>query len=288
MRISTSSTFVPQVKSIFPVLPLRSRFSTSSGKKISLIVLEKPLADSLRQAKKIVALARKNKQAMLINHERRYALDYLHLKKQIQKKTYGNLLNIVARLYMGRDRTIHHILWEDGTHLLDILFFLTGDTTLSVVKSMASPSANPIANSRNRKESQLTVLARLNSIPITFDLGGARNHLAFEMDFSFETGFIRIGNGVYEEWQAKTSPYYEKMNSLVKINKRFNQTLYFSNMMAHAVDFTKRKLRMTLQSNDASHKNHRKLAIAFTQSRPEDAYASLKAVRTILRKSFLA
>ena len=92
---------------------------------IPVVVLEKPLSDNLRQARKMKN--RLGKTRVIINHERRYSRDYRIVKEHILNKTFGELLSLTGRLYMGMKKPVRNILLHDGTHLLDIIPYLTGE-----------------------------------------------------------------------------------------------------------------------------------------------------------------
>jgi predicted dehydrogenase len=178
--------------------------------KIKVIICEKPLASKINDARKIVRLAHTHKLKILTNHERRYSLDYIQVKNHVECKKFGELLSIVARLYMGETRDLDHILLHDGTHLIDILQFMTSLPLKKVssqrykIEQSESILVSAIV-SRNKNKDML---------PILIEVGNGRNFVVFELDLVFSKGRIRIGNGLYEEYQSQPSPYYEKMNSL--------------------------------------------------------------------------
>ncbi len=222
------------------------------------IICEKPLADTLKASKKILKLVEKNQLRFLVNHERRYARDYQEVKKKIIDLTYGKLLSIHARLFMGMGRTSSDILWDDGTHLFDILYFLCPHT-FKLIRSVGFP---------DKKSAQMNILGSMGRVMASIDVGGKRDHLVFEIDLSFEKGFVRIGNGVYEEFKSEESGFYEKMRSLRKVKTTpFNKTYYFANMLKEAVDFLEGK-------NKDLHFSLR------------DAYRALESIHFILKKTF--
>ena len=90
-----------------------------------LIICEKPLAHNLEDAKQILNIYKNNKVKILVNHERRYSKDYINVKNHIEAKTYGELLSISAKVYMGQGSPAKDILLHDGTHLIDTVHFIT-------------------------------------------------------------------------------------------------------------------------------------------------------------------
>lgn len=198
---------------------------------IKVIVCEKPLADKLDRAKKIASYHKKGIAKILTNHERRYSNNYIFAKKRINEKTYGNLLSVSASLYMGKTKKIIDVMWHDGTHLADIIMYLTGGL-LKKNKIIGNCS-------KNKGTSFITSYIKnkkTGKIPVSIECGAGRDYLAFALELSFESGVIKIGNGIYEEWESKKSPYYIGFNSLVPIvNLPFEKTAYFENMVKDAV-----------------------------------------------------
>ncbi len=197
-------------------------------KNVKVVVCEKPLADSMGHAHRIVRLHRSKKTKVLVNHERRYSLDYLYAQKQIRAHTYGKLLSIYGRLYFGRTTSLANQMLHDGTHLVDIISFL-----------VESPLKRPtVEGNLHRKKGTAFIHTKSvkGAIPICVEVGAERDHLVFELVLSFTGGRIEIGNGIYREYGSKESPYYKGYRSLLPQEAPvFRETGYFRNMMADAV-----------------------------------------------------
>jgi predicted dehydrogenase len=198
---------------------------------VPVVVCEKPLADTLRSARKIEALHRKGFIRILTNHERRYSADYLKAKAILDGNRLGPLLSVRAVLYMGKTRRLLDVFWHDGTHLADAAMFLTGATLQH-------------RNCRGARLDSRTGTAWLEGvlekkaerIPFIMEIGAGRDHLVFELEFSCANGRLRIGNGVFEVWESAESPYAEGFRSLKKTADTFEgPTGYFANMMADAL-----------------------------------------------------
>jgi predicted dehydrogenase len=209
--------------------PPRSHFSliqTGVRHGVPLIICEKPLTHSMAEAKKILKMLKGSTTALMLNYERRYSRDYVHVRNIIKKRTYGKLLSIHAKLYMGKSRKPAHMLLDDGTHMIDILRFLSGS------------DFSRIQTRGNVDDSQagLWVWGHLGSVSFSLELASMRDHLVFEMDLSFEQGRIRVGNGLYEEYESFESPYYTGFRSLKPVTGiNFEKTNYFSGMLEDAV-----------------------------------------------------
>ncbi|MDR3130595.1 MAG: Gfo/Idh/MocA family oxidoreductase [Treponema sp.] len=206
---------------------------------VPVVICEKPLADSLRSARKIAALQRNYGVRIITNHERRYAADYAEARAILRNGTLGALLSVKAALYMGRSQHIRDLLWHDGTHLADAVMFLT-DCILLHKKRFGAPLSS---REGTAFLAGLLIPAEENgapgpaaSIPFFMEAGAGRDHLVFGMEFSCERGRLRIGNGVFEVWESRPSPYAEKFRSLEKTREGFEgPTAYFANMVADAV-----------------------------------------------------
>lgn len=216
---------------------------------VRMIVCEKPLAETEEDARLITDLHKDRRTKILVNHERRYSADYRMARERIQKRAYGELLSIHAILYMGLYREANDILLDDGTHLIDTINFLTGSSLDLVRKERFDLS----------RQQSLLVVGRACDTPVVFEVASGRTYVTFELDLIFSHGRIRIGNGIYEEYESGPSPYYEGMNSLLrkKTPPPF-PTGYFTNMMADAVLCAREQNREPVSSAPDGYK-----AIAF-------------------------
>ncbi|MDR1970290.1 MAG: Gfo/Idh/MocA family oxidoreductase [Treponema sp.] len=215
-----------------------------------VLICEKPLSNTLAGARKIAALtqgrggsgpsgrALPSPLRILVNHERRYAADYMRAAEILRTRRLGPLLSVRAVLYMGRARPLIDVLWHDGTHLADAIMFLAG-AVLRHKGRWGSPLGSkegtaylegllyPAAGPEGEKQS--------SPVPCLIEAGAWRDHLVFEMEFSCGRGRLRIGNGVYEVWESAECPYAEGFRSLARSPDRFRgSTGYFANMLADA------------------------------------------------------
>ena len=205
---------------------------------VPLIICEKPLADTLREARKIAALGKKT--IIITNHERRYSADYIKAKEILESRKLGNILSVRAVLCMGEKKRLVDVFWHDGTHLADALMFLTGKALKHRKRIGAKLSAS---------SGTAWLLGELGPNPVIFEIGAGRDHLIFEMEFSLEKGRLCIGNGIFEVWESSESPYAEKFRSLGKTNTSFDgPTGYFANMIADAVSCVREPGRRPVSS----------------------------------------
>ncbi|MDR2404593.1 MAG: Gfo/Idh/MocA family oxidoreductase [Spirochaetaceae bacterium] len=232
---------------------------------VQVVVCEKPLADSLRDARRIAAFHAGGKLRILVNHERRYQGDYARAKEILDRERLGRLLSVRGALYMGKNRRLFDVLWHDGTHLADALMFLSGRVmrhrrtwgallsgrkgTLWLSGLLVHPpegrSGLRVARMPWRREGTPSD----EPVPFVIELGAGRDHLVFELEFSCEGGRLRIGNGIFEVWESEPSPYAERFRSLKRTAEGFTgPTGYFINMSRDAAACFRDPRRQPLSS----------------------------------------
>jgi len=195
---------------------------------IPVVVCEKPLADNIKDARKIARLSKNGKPVIIVNHERRYSLDFIRAKEVLDEKKLGSVISVRAVLYMGKTRKLLDQFWHDGTHLADAVMFLTGGTLKHRRRRGAKLSSGD-------KTAWLEGMIYPDLIPVLFEIGAGRDHLVFEIEFSCEKGRLRIGNGVFEIFESVPSPYAQNFRSLKDSGEKFDgPTGYFANMIKDA------------------------------------------------------
>ncbi|MCL2265406.1 MAG: Gfo/Idh/MocA family oxidoreductase [Treponema sp.] len=196
---------------------------------VPVVICEKPLADNIKEARKIANLSKNNNPIIITNHERRYSQDYIRAKTVLNEEKLGPLLAVRAVLYMGKTTPLIDQFWHDGTHLADAIMFLT-ESKLKHRRAWGEK-----LNSKNGTAWLEGKLTGKNSVPVIIELGAGRDHLVFEIEFSCEKGRLRIGNGVFEVMESVPSPYAEKFRSLKDTGEEFTgSTGYFANMLKDA------------------------------------------------------
>jgi predicted dehydrogenase len=198
------------------------------GSSVSVIICEKPLAPSGDDAAVIADHHRSARVRILTNHERRYSLDYLMVKDRIDGVVLGDLLSIDSKVYMGLHRPAVEMLLDDGTHLIDIIRFLTGSELELIGVDHAGVQMETW--------DMLFVRCEAGGVPVRMEIASKRDHTVFELDLSFTSGRIRIGNGIFEVHKSAKSPHYEHLYSLTSTGERGPAvTGYFANMLRDAV-----------------------------------------------------
>lgn len=250
---------------------------------VPVVLCEKPLAHTLREARRIAKVHRcglrkrdrnhgNGKTKVAVNHERRYAEDYRLVKRFIEEGEYGKLLSIKGTLYFGRNRKHNDMLLHDGTHMVDAVNFLTGGR--ACVKRKIGPmgpmrtargsvfiygkvncvdreASGDVVGPREGNTSRNTFRRPESGVPVVIEVGSQRDHLVFELELSFERGRVRIGNGVLTFERSEKSSYYENYRSLIPDetkNTTFEKTGYFANMLADMVQCVKDPSRNPVSS----------------------------------------
>lgn len=242
-----------------------------------LIILEKPVALNLREAERIKEEADEHQVNILINHERRFAEDFIAAKKYMSK--IGELQSIRAELCSSlvvynraEEKTGAYSLIHDGTHLVDaVLFFLEEDGKPSEVKKVPvkKERSGLLSKAENRNEEVRTEFKTINTIlnnpvmsgiyrdekgnvrqmsahystekcpDVSIVISGRSRFFGFEIVITGTEGRICIGNGFLKFYKREKSSLYTGFYSL-KSDKRIKapkKTLYFANMVKNAVEF---------------------------------------------------
>jgi predicted dehydrogenase len=195
---------------------------------VPVVVCEKPVAADLGAAQRLERRVDRHATKVMVNHERRYARDYARVRQVIADGRYGALRTIHAQVLMGRGRTPAEVLWWDGTHMVDLLRFLTG-SEVGTVQRWGRP---------HQPGGRLINRLAMGDVEVFVETAADRDHFVFELDLWFERGRIRVGNGLYEEFVGAPSPLYEKMRSLVPVAVEpgeLTPTEYFVGMARDAV-----------------------------------------------------
>ena len=230
-----------------------------------LVILEKPVALNSREAAKIKAAAKKFDVPVLVNHERRFALDYNAAADYL--KNIGSVQSISAKLFSGMklydpaaEESGGYSLLHDGTHLVDIVLFLLerledagGQKAARVL--LKNPVVTGVWLDPKNKEIVRELCAHYSNKlcpEISFFMSGRSRFFGFEVDVVGTEGRVCIGNGYAKFYRRAESSLYTDFFSLKRDEKISlpKKTGYFANMVQNAVDFLdgKAPLKSTLQT----------------------------------------
>ncbi len=222
-----------------------------------LVILEKPVALNTSDAFELQKVSEKFKVPILVNHERRFALDYNLALDCLD--SIGSIQEIHASLYSGlrvysakEEATGAYSLLHDGTHLVDILlFFLEKIESKNVV--LKNPQIHGLYRDEKGDVRNVSAIYSFASCPLVeINISGRSKFFGFGLEILGTEGKISVGNGYFEVFRRKPSKLYSGFYSLEKDKKirKPKKTLYFSNMISNAVDFLdgKSNLKSTLQT----------------------------------------
>jgi len=204
------------------------------------VFAEKPLTTLFSSSRKIVNLFQKNKIPLLVNYSRRFVPEFIELKKEIDRKTYGKFLGGIG--YYGKG------ILHNGSHLINLLKYYLGKIQIiDVIKS---------EKDFYDKDPSTTVILKINSDQRFFlQHINCQNYSIFEIDLLFEKGRLRIVDSgfVIEKYNVKESPSFKGYYSLVgrKIVKTsFNQALYHA--VNHIFNVLNNKDKLLCPAEEAS------------------------------------
>ncbi len=202
--------------------------SLAAEEGVSVVVCEKPLADTLGSARRILHLERSGAVRIVVNHERRFSRDYQLVRDAVVSGTMGTLLGMTGTLYFGGDQRLDRVFLHDGTHLVDAIHFLAGEHLVLRRRS----------GSLKRTAGTVILEGVLPgaAVPVTMEVGAGRRYLHLAIRLSFSEGEIEVGNGIFRWRRAVESPYYSGFRSLQDCRRTVPvPTGYFRNMMEEAL-----------------------------------------------------
>lgn len=112
------------------------------------VLSEKPLSDSLENARVAVEAARQSGKIYAITQNYRYSSGPRRLKAFLDEKRFGKVTQINADMYLGahfggfRDQMKHVLLLDMAIHTFDMARFLSGQTATSVFCHEFNPSGS--------------------------------------------------------------------------------------------------------------------------------------------------
>ena len=111
------------------------------------VLCEKPLASTVKEAKKVAKIVRESKSIVGVGFMRRFDKAYLDLKKEINTGKYGHVLQIrcTSRNVSSPNATTSMLLTNVAVHEIDIIRWLLGEDIVSVKVNYAkvTKKANP-------------------------------------------------------------------------------------------------------------------------------------------------
>ncbi len=143
------------------------------------VLCEKPISDSLKNARHMLALAEENDCALLVNYTRRFDPGVLLLKKTIQNGEIGEIYKGTAWYSKG--------FLNNGSHFVDLLIFLFGE--VEQIKLMDR------GRKWDGKDPEPDVCIRFGKIVIYFLAVREECFSLFDMELIGDRGMIRYTEG---------------------------------------------------------------------------------------------
>jgi predicted dehydrogenase len=190
------------------------------------ILCEKPIAQGLAEAERVVSLAREKGVLLVVMHMRRYASNIRNLREFIRDGGIGELRNVAGWLTKG---TIHN-----GTHWFDLLRYLVGEVQwVHGIDSLHESSDDPTLD---------VALGLENGMLATMRSAEHSNFTICEMDIIGSKGRAQIVDSSYrvDISTAVPSPrysgYVELMPSSVDMGDRRDVMLHAVEDVVHCLD----------------------------------------------------
>lgn len=182
------------------------------------VLMEKPLALDVADARKLVELAASNGVALAVNYSRRYSVTHLQVRERIAQGELGEIQSVGGFYTKG--------LFHNGTHWIDLARWLVGD--VSQVQGF----------DRRRWEAgdgQVSVRLHFeNGAQAYLQPLNADAYSLFEMDIVGTKGRIRLTDSGHRVKTSKVvpSPYYSGYQTLVEHSEQAGD---LSNTLLYAV-----------------------------------------------------
>ncbi|SDL44463.1 Predicted dehydrogenase [Salinimicrobium catena] len=130
----------PEIELVIILLPnhLHCEHAQKALLKGKHVVVEKPFTSTVKEAEELIQLARQNNLLLSVNHNRRYDSDIQTIKKLIEEKRLGDVVEYEAHFDRFRDKVKDSwkenpelpgsgILYDLGSHLIDQALMLFGN-----------------------------------------------------------------------------------------------------------------------------------------------------------------
>lgn len=176
-----------------------------SHKKVSAVIIEKPLALDHFQANQLIELANLRGIILAVNYSRRYSTQLLQVKKMIALGNLGKIQKISGYYTKG--------ILHNGTHWLDLSTWFLGEIKsvqgfLDVKNEAVDPALDAQLVYNNGTRGVLQALE-------------ADHYSLFEMDILGTQGRIRIIDSGHriEFYEVKDNPYYTGYKTVLKANE---------------------------------------------------------------------
>ncbi len=171
---------------------------------------EKARATSLEEAEAMAVLCEKEGVTLVVDHSRRWTPDYLHAKKLLDGGAIGQPVSAVAHFSGNMVHT--------GTHAFDVLRFFFGEAAWSegLLESTRREERKGLLCERKVVSDDAgghALVTFKNGVYATVH-GESKGYFLFEFDIMGMAGRLRIGNSLFELYEAALS---EREQGLIEL-----------------------------------------------------------------------
>jgi predicted dehydrogenase len=111
------------------------------------VLIEKPMADSLEHAEKLIKLSKEKNKILMIDHTYLYSPYIQKIKKIIDEDSIGKVLHVDSiRANWGKFQSDYNVLWDLAPHDLSIINYLLNEMPISVQAIGKSFTNNKLEN----------------------------------------------------------------------------------------------------------------------------------------------
>ena len=121
-----------------------SKFALESSKHV---LVEKPLALSLKEVKKLNKIAKSKKKLIFVDYPFLFSGTINYIKNIISKNTYGKILEIESFREQAPVRNDTNVIWDLGTHDISILTYLLGKQPYAIQTIKKNNTKNSFCDS---------------------------------------------------------------------------------------------------------------------------------------------
>ena len=176
---------------------------------VGAVVLEKPVAATLEDAKFIRELAGETGARVWVNFERRYHPGYRMVRELVRNEAFGEPRSVRGRVLAPPGPDGGPLL-HDAVHWIDLLLWFLGRPK-SVSSRMFAPP-----QTKEGYPAEITTFVQLEypDWNAFLESGGGREYFEFSMDLDFKRGRIECGNDGFRFFKVAPSKRYKGFREL--------------------------------------------------------------------------
>ncbi len=204
---------------------------------VKVIVLEKPLANNINQAKEIISLIKSKKVKILVNHRRRFDEEIIKLKKKLDKGLIGEIIQASSYYVYG--------LLTTATHTIDTLRYLLSGKAGEIKEVYGFK--NDFKNFASYDDKNYdAVLVFQNGLKVTLQSLDIKSYDNFDFYFYGKKGKVLItdiGRTILK-YDIQKSPEHSGFTELKKISSKICSSKprkQFSKLAENAIDCLNKK-----------------------------------------------